>query len=160
MKNQKKMKNNFDQVKKLRVKTKAGVMDCHQALEAAKGDLKKAEEWLRKKGFESASKRVGRETGCGLIEAYTHAEGKIVAVVELCCETDFVARTDDFKKLAHDLAMQVAALKPKNVKELLSQAWIRDESRKVNELIKDLSAKTGENIKVNRLYRLELGKEN
>lgn len=153
------MKNNLDQIKKLRAKTKAGVMDCRQALEASGDNLKKAEEWLRKKGLQSASKRVGRETGCGLVEAYTHAEGKIVAVVELCCETDFVARTEDFKKLAHELAMQVAALNPKNIKELLSQPWIRDESKKIDELIKELSAKTGENIKVNRLYRLELGKE-
>ncbi len=153
------MKNNLDQIKKLRAKTKAGVMDCRQALEASHGDFKKAEEWLRKKGLKSADKRVGRETGCGLVEAYTHGEGKIVAVVELCSETDFVARTEDFKKLAHELAMQVAALNPKNIKELLSQPWIRDESRKIDELIKELSAKTGENIKVNRLYRLELGKE-
>lgn len=153
------MKNNLDQIKKLRAKTKAGVMDCRQALEASGDNLKKAEEWLRKKGLQSASKRLGRETDCGLVEAYTHAEGKIVAVVELCCETDFVARTEDFKKLAHELAMQVAALNPKNIKELLSQLWIRDESKKIDELIKELSAKTGENIKVNRLYRLELGKE-
>jgi elongation factor Ts len=153
------MKNNLDQIKKLRSKTKAGVMDCRQALEASGGDLKKAKEWLRKKGLQSADKRAGRETGCGLVEAYTHAEGKIVAVVELCCETDFVARTEDFKKLAHELAMQVAALNPKSVKELLSQPWIRDENKKIEELIKELSAKTGENIKINRLYRLELGKE-
>jgi len=153
------MKNNLDQIKKLRAKTKAGVMDCRQALEASGDNLKKAEEWLRKKGLQSASKRHGRETDCGLVEAYTHAKGKIVAVVELCCETDFVARTEDFKKLAHELAMQVAALNPKNIKELLSQPWIRDESKKIDELIKELSAKTGENIKINRLYRLELGKE-
>jgi len=153
------MKTSLDQIKKLRAKTKAGVIDCRQALEAGGGDLKKAEEWLRKKGFQSAGKRTGRETGCGLVEAYTHAEGKIVAVVELCCETDFVARTKDFKKLAHELAMQVAALKPQDVQELLAQPWIRDESKKIEELVKELSAKTGENIKVNRLYRLELGKE-
>ncbi len=153
------MKISLDQIKKLRAKTKAGVMDCRQALEAGAGDLKKAEEWLREKGFKSAGKRAGRETSCGLVEAYTHAEGKIVAVVELCCETDFVARTEDFKKLAHELAMQVAALKPKNVSELLAQPWIRDESKKIEELVKELSAKTGENIKVNRFSRLELGKE-
>ncbi|MCJ7804951.1 translation elongation factor Ts [Patescibacteria group bacterium] len=153
------MKTSLDQIKKLRAKTKVGVMDCRQALEAGGGDLKKAEEWLRKKGFQSAGKRAGRETGCGLVEAYTHAEGKIVAVVELCCETDFVARTEDFKKLAHELAMQVAALNPKDVQELLAQPWIRDESKKIDELVKELSAKTGENIKVGRLSRLELGKE-
>jgi elongation factor Ts len=154
-----KMKISLDQIKKLRAKTKAGVMDCRQALEASGGDLKKAAEWLRKKGLQSAGKRAGRETSCGLVEAYTHAEGKIVAVVELCCETDFVARTEDFKKLAHELAMQVAALNPQDVQELLAQPWIRDESKKIDELVKELSAKTGENIKVGRLSRLELGKE-
>ena len=153
------MKISLEKVKKLRTQTKAGVMDCRQALEAAGGDLKKAEEWLRKKGLQSADKRAHRETSCGLIEAYTHAEGKIVAMVELCCETDFVARTEDFKKLAHELAMQVAALNPQDVEEFLSQPWIRDESRKIEELIKELSAKTGENVKINRFSRLELGKE-
>ena len=153
------MKISLEKVKKLRAKTKVGVMDCRQALEATDADLKKAEEWLRKKGFQSADKRAHRETACGLIEAYTHAEGKIVAMVELCCETDFVARTEDFKKLAHELAMQVAALNPKDAQELLSQPWIRDENKEINELIKELGAKTGENIKIGRFSRLELGQE-
>ena len=149
----------LENLKKLRAKTKAGVMDCRQALEACDGDLKKAEGWLREKGIKSADKRADREATCGLVEAYTHGEGKIVAVVELCCETDFVERTEDFKKLAHDLAMQVAAMNPKDAVELLSQPWIKDEKSKIDDLVKELSGKTGENIKVGRLYRLELGKE-
>jgi len=153
------MKISLEKVKKLRTKTKVGVMACRQALEANNGDLKKAEEWLRKKGLQSADKRAHRETASGLIEAYTHAEGKIVAMIELCCETDFVARTEDFKKLAHELAMQVAALNPKDTQELLSQPWIRDESKKIEELVKELSVKTGENVKIGRFSRLELGKE-
>jgi elongation factor Ts len=149
----------LEDLKKLRAKTKAGVMDCRQALEACGGDLKKAEAWLREKGIKSADKRAEREATCGLVEAYTHGEGKIVAVVELCCETDFVERTEVFKKLAHDLAMQVAAMNPKDTKELLSQPWIKDEKSKIDDLVKELSGKTGENIKVGRFYRLELGKE-
>ncbi|HUV43103.1 MAG TPA: translation elongation factor Ts [Patescibacteria group bacterium] len=146
-----------DQIKKLRAKTKAGVMDCRRALEESSGDLKKAEAWLRKKGIESASKREGRETKQGLIEVYLHNDGKIAGLVELLCETDFVARTDEFKKLAHELAMQAAAMKPKNVKEFLKQVWIRDEKETIDSLVKELISKTGENIVVNRVARFELG---
>lgn len=146
-----------DQIKKLRAKTRAGVMVCRKALEESDADLKKAEEWLRKKGIESAKKRAGRETSQGLVETYTHADNKIVAVVELLCETDFVARTDEFKKLAHELAMQVAAMRPKNVKEFLAQPWIRDEKKTIEELVKETIGKTGENIQVGRIARFELG---
>ena len=150
----------LDQIKKLRVKTKAGIMDCRQALEASSGDLKKAEEWLREKGIKSADKRAERATSEGLIEAYNHhGEGKIIGIVELCCETDFVARTAEFKELAHELAMQVAAMKPKNTKEFLAQVWIRDQGRKIEDLVKEFSSKTGENIKVNRVARFELGEK-
>lgn len=147
----------LDKIKKLRAKTKAGVMDCRQALEESQGDMAKAEKWLQKKGLKSVAKREGRETYQGRIEVYTHADGKIVAVVELLCETDFVARTDDFKNLAHDLAMQITAMKPKNIEDFLKQVWIKDESKKIEELVKDLMAKTGENIKVGRIARFELG---
>jgi len=146
-----------EQIKKLRAKTKAGVMDCRQALEASDGDMKKAEKWLRKKGIESASKRAGRETKQGLIEVYTHNDGKIIGIVELLCETDFVARTNEFKQLAHELAMQVAAMNPKNVKEFLKQPWIRDEKKTINSLVKETIGKTGENIVVKRIARFELG---
>ena len=132
-------------------------MDCRQALEEADGDMAKAEKWLKEKGLKSAAKREGRETFQGMVEAYSHGEGKIVAVVELLCETDFVARTPDFKQLAHELAMQVAAMNPKNVEEFLKQPWIRDEKQTIDELVKDLIAKTGENIKVSRIARFELG---
>lgn len=150
------MKIKTEQIKKLRAKTKAGVMDCRQALEESKGNMKKAEEWLRKKGIKSASKRAGRETSEGLVEAYTHHNGSIGSVVAVACETDFVARTESFKKLVHEIAMQVAATNPKNVKELLKQPWIRDESKTIGDLIKELSAKTGENIVVKDFQRLEL----
>lgn len=148
---------NLEQVKKLRQQTKAGVMDCRKALEETKGDLKKAQAWLRKKSVASAEKREGREAKCGLVETYCHSDGRIAAMIELNCETDFVSRTDEFKKLAHDLAMQVAAMNPKNVKELLNQPYIRDEKITVNELVKEAIGKIGENIVVNRMARFELG---
>jgi len=149
----------LEQIKKLRTKTKAGVMDCRQALEENSGDMKKAQEWLRKKGVSSAAKRVNRQTACGVVEAYSHTDGRIVAVVELCCETDFVARNDEFKKLAHELAMQVAAMKPKNISQLLKQPWIRDEKRTVDSLVKEVIGKIGENIVVRKIARFELGEE-
>lgn len=147
----------IEQIKKLRAKTKAGVMDCKKALEESSGDMKKAEEWLRKKGIKSASKRAGRKTSEGLVEAYTHHDGSIGSVVSIACETDFVARTESFKKLAHEIAMQVAATNPKNVKELLKQPWIRDEKRTISDLVNDLRAKTGENIVIEDFKRLRLG---
>jgi len=150
---------NLNQIKKLRSLTKIGVMDCRQALEATNGNLLKATEWLRQKGIVSAEKKASRQTGNGLIEAYSHDNGRLVAVVELNCETDFVARTDEFKKLAHELAMQVAAMNPKDVKALLSQSYIRDEKRTIESLIKETIGKLGENIVVSRLARFELGQQ-
>ncbi len=149
----------LEQIKQLRTKTKAGVMDCRQALEATGGDSKKAELWLREKGISQASKKAERETAEGLIATYSHAEGKIVAVVELFCETDFVARNEEFQKLAHELALQVAAMKPKTAQELLAQGWIRDEKRTMESLVKELIGKVGENIKVGRVARFELGEK-
>jgi elongation factor Ts len=147
----------LESLKKLRTKTKAGVMDCRQALEECQGDFKKAEQWLQKKGIASAKKRADRVTSCGLVEAYTHADSRIASVVELACETDFVARTEDFKKLAHELALQVAAMNPKDVKVLLSQAYIRDETITVENLVKQAIARLGENIVISRIARFELG---
>lgn len=152
-------KKNLDQVKKLRAQTKAGMMACYQALEATNGNMKKAVVWLKKKGIASANKRTDREVRAGLIEAYSHADGRIASVVELNCETDFVARTSEFKKLAHELAMQVAAMAPKNVEKLLSQSYIRDEKMTVEDLVKELIAKTGENIVIGQIARFELGQK-
>lgn len=149
----------IDQVKKLRERTGAGIMEIRQALEAAEGDAKKAIQILKKMGQVKAAKRAGRETTEGLIETYTHSNGKIVSVVELACETDFVARTKEFKNLAHELAMQVAAMKPKNIVELLKQPYIRDEKRTVDSLVKETIAKLGENIVVGRITRFELGED-
>lgn len=145
-------------IKVLREKTKAGVMDARQALEESDGDLKKAEIWLKEKGLRSADKRADRETSQGFIEAYTHhGEGRIVSIVELTSETDFVSQNEDFRKLAHELAMQVAALNPKDIKELEQQVWIRDGKTTIGDLVKETIAKFGENIKIRRIARFELG---
>ena len=146
----------MDQIKKLRFKTKAGVMDCRQALEASKGDIKKAEVWLKKKGLESASKRENRETSHGYIGVYRHHDGAKGSLVSLACETDFVARTKDFQELANEIAMHGTATDPKSVKELLEQPWVRDESQTIGSLIKEMTAKTGENIVIKDFKKLDL----
>lgn len=145
-------------IKELREKTGAGIADCREAIEEAKGDLKKAEEILHKKGFEKAAKKGDRATGSGLIESYVHG-GRIGVLVELQCETDFVARTDEFKTLAHEIALQVSSMNPKNTNALLEQEYIRDPSKTIQDLIKGAIAKLGENIILNRFNRIELGKE-
>lgn len=144
-------------IKELREKTSAGINDCREAIEEAGGDMKKAEEILQKKGFERALKKGDRETGQGLIESYVHA-GRIGVLVELQCETDFVARTDEFKKLAHEIALQVSSMNPKTSDELLKQEYIRDSSKTIDALVKECIAKLGENIVLGRFHRIEIGK--
>lgn len=169
-------------VKELRERTGAGVMECKRALEESGGDLNKAAAILREQGAAKASKKAGREARQGLIETYIHG-GRIGAMVEVNCETDFVARTDDFKHLAKEVAMQVAATGPgwvsnaevpaddraAGVEEfgdekrfvearvLLAQPSIRDPKRTVGDLVQDAIAKIGENIVVRRFVRFELG---
>lgn len=146
----------LDDLKKLREATGAGVSDCRQALEDAKGDYDKAKKLIMERGLEKAAKKGGRETPQGLIESYAHA-GRVGVLVELHCETDFVARTDDFKTLAHELALQVASMNPKNVKELLASPYIRDTEITVEAFIKQTVAKVGENITVAKFTRIALG---
>lgn len=150
------MKIDVAQIKKLRDETSASIADCRKALEETKGDYKKAIEWLKTHGIEKAEKKQDRKTGEGLIEAYIHQNGKIGAMVEITCETDFVARTDDFKKLAHEIAMQVCALNPKDLKALLKQEYIRDSSVTIEQLIKQTIATLGENIVVKSFTRFEI----
>lgn len=146
----------LDLLKKLREETGAGVMDCKKALEENSNDLEKAKEQLTKLGLEKAAKKADREIKAGLVEAYLHATGRVGAVVALGCETDFVARTPDFRKLAREIALQAAAMKPKDVEELLSQAYIRDASKTVKDLLVALSAKVGENIIIKDFKVLEV----
>ncbi len=144
-------------IKKLREKTGAGVVDVREALEMSSNDLKKAEGILKKKGFERASKKADHETNSGLIESYVH-QGRVGAIVEVLCETDFVARTDEFKTLAHEIAMQVASMNPKDSSSLLKQEYIRDPEKTIGDLVKEAIAKLGENITIGRISRFELGK--
>lgn len=150
------MKISLERIKKLREDTGAGVSDCRQALEDAGGDYAKAKKLIMERGLEKAAKKEGRQTQQGLIESYVHA-GRVGVLVELRCETDFVARTDDFKKLAHELALQVASMNPKNVKELLASPYIRDEGVTIESLVKQTTARVGENITVARFTRIALG---
>lgn len=149
------MKITADQIKQLRELTQAGFSDVKMALEEAKGEMKKAEEILRKKGFEKAAKKSDRETKAGLVESYVHG-GRIGVLVSLLCETDFVARTDEFKHLAHEIALQVSSMDPKDVKSLLAQEYIRDGSKTIEELIKETIAKLGENIQLGDFKRSEI----
>lgn len=146
----------LEQLKKLREETSAGVSDCRQALEDAGGDYEKAKKLLLERGIEKAAKKADRQTGSGLIESYVHG-GKVGVLVEVRCETDFVARTDDFKTLAHELALQVAAMNPKDVKVFLKSEYIRDPGLTIEALIKRTIAKVGENITVGRFSRMVLG---
>ena len=145
------------QIKNLRDKTGAPMVRVKDALDKYKGDEEKAEKILRKEGFEKAEKKAKRATSQGLIEAYVHHSGKVASLVEVLCETDFVARNKIFQELAHNLALQVASMEAKDAKELEKQDFIKDPSKKVNELVKEVIAKTGENIRIGKIYRVELG---
>ena len=167
-------------VKELRDKTGAGIMDCRRALEEADGNLARAEELLRARGASTALKKAGRAANQGVIEPYVHLGGRIAALVELNCETDFVARNPEFKALARELAMQVAAMNPRYLEAseipaealaeyngdakraaeelaLLDQPFIREPRRQVRDLVTDAIGKIGENIVVRRFVRFEVG---
>lgn len=145
-----------EQIKQLRQKTNLSVMECKKALEEAKGDENKALEILEAEGKEKAAKKSQRETKQGLIETYIHNNGKLGVILELNCETDFVAKNAQFKELAHDLAMHIAAMDPQDKKELLAQPFVKDEQKKVGDLINEAIAKLGENIKIRKFVRLEM----
>lgn len=172
-----------DLVKQLREKTGAGIMDAKRALEEAEGNMEKAAQVIYQQGLARAEKKTERTASQGLVEPYIHGGGRIGTLVEINCETDFVARTPDFQNLAHEIAMQIAALNPEYVSEseipddvlearvsevgsrdvavkqlaLLSQEYIKDGSMTVDDLIKEHIAKLGENIIVRRFSRFELG---
>jgi len=161
-----------DTIKDLREKTGAGVMDCKKALTEAKGNVEKAIQLLNERGIALAEKKSERVAQQGLIESYVHPGGKIGVLVEVNCETDFVARTDEFKDLAHNLALQVAAMCPECVSQdemsketdadpktacLLLQPYIKDPNKTIQEVVTEIIAKVGENIKIRRFVRFELG---
>ena len=170
-------------VKDLRERTGAGIMDCKRALQDADGSLEKAADLLKQQGLAKAEKKAGRTASQGLVEVYVHAGGRIAAMVEINCETDFVARTPDFRQLARDVAMQVAAMSPKYISEddvpaeewealerehgdrkkaaeavaLLSQPFIKDPKSSIRDLVRAGIAKLGENVQVSRFARFEVG---
>ncbi len=143
------------EIQKLREMTGAGVIECKRAVEEAGGDIDKAVSIIHKRGLTKAEKKGERVTGAGLLETYIHNE-RVGVLLELCCETDFVSRSEDFRNLAHDLAMQVAAMGSKDVDELLKEAYIKDESVNIDSLIKSAIAKFGENIRVEKFCRYEI----
>lgn len=158
-------------IKALREETGAPVMDCKRALEESSGNMDGARRWLRERGAAIAEKKAGRVASQGLVESYIHGGGRIGVIVEVNCETDFVARSDDFKKLAHDIAMQIAATNPKYIgteedipadllpdeQPLLKQPFIRDAGQTIQALVHEAIGKLGENIVVRRFSRFELG---
>ncbi len=159
-------------VRELREQSGAGVMSCRNALIEASGDMEKAQQILKEQGILKAQKKLERSTTQGVIETYVHTGGRIGAMVEVSCETDFVARTDEFKELAHNLVMQVAAMPPQFISDdelpegadvepqadcLLLQPFIKDPSKTIQDIIIETIARLGENIKVARFARFELG---
>jgi elongation factor Ts len=193
-----------EQVKQLRDKTGAGMMDCKKALAETKGDIDQAVDFLRRRGIAKSAKFATRKAAEGLVHAYIHPGGRIGVILEVNCETDFVARTDDFKTLVNELALQIAATaplclakddipndllekekdiyrdlaraegKPEKIMDkivegrlvkfyeeacLMDQIWVKDQDKKVGDLVKELSGKTGENIVVRRFKRFQLGEE-
>ena len=150
------MKITTEMIKKLRERTKTSIADCREALEKSDGDQEKAIKYLREKGAEILQKKKERETKSGIIAAYIHPDKKIGAIVELACETDFVARTEDFRNLAHELTLQIAAADPKNIEELLTQPYIKDESLTMADLMKTAISKLKENIKISNFCRYQI----
>lgn len=146
----------IEEIKRLRSLTGVGITDAKQALTDAGGDFDKALEEMRKKGLTKAEKRGEREARAGLIGSYVH-DGRIGVLVEVNCETDFVAKTDEFKELVKDLCLHIAASEPQDIKELLEQEYVKDPSKTVGDLVKEANAKLGENIVVRRFERLALG---
>lgn len=191
-----------EMIKELRAATNAGILDCRKALTEADGDFKKAVDWLREKGMSSAAKRSDRDASQGAVELYSHGGGRVGVMVEVNCETDFVARSEAFRAFAHEVALQIAASAPKYISEndipadvldheaeiakarvleegkpeavaakivegrikkfkqevsLLSQAYIRDESTTIEQLLHQNVASIGENIIIRRFQRWELG---
>ena len=147
------------QLKELRQRTGSGMLDCRQALEQANGNIEQAVELLHRRAAAEAAKRAARLTGEGRIDSYIHHDAKVGALVELNCETDFVARTDDFRTLARYVAEQVAATPADTLEteaSLLEQPWIRDPSRTLGDLVNEMSARTGENVRVRRFTRFRI----
>lgn len=150
---------NADLIRKLREETGAPVMRASKLLTELDGNYDEALKILKTEGFEKAAKREGRETSQGIIKAYVHHSGKLASIVELLCETDFVAKNELFTELAHSVSLQVVSMPQMTSEELLESDFIKDPSKKMVDLVKEVIAKTGENVKIGRTWRIELGED-
>jgi elongation factor Ts len=146
----------IDQIKKLREETAISISECKKALEEANGDSQKAKEILKKWGKDLSSRRTGRGTEQGIIASYIHSNKKIGVLLELACESDFVAKNEDFQNLAHELCLQITAMAPDNIESILEQLWIKDGTKTIQELIQESIRKIGENIVLKRFDRYEI----
>ena len=144
-------------IKRLREETSCGVIDCKKALEEAKGDITKAKDLLRKRGLEMAAKKSDRIAKEGRVEAYIHHGNKIGVIIEVNCETDFVARSEDFCAFTRDVAMHIAAMNPENVQALLAQPYVKDAGKSIQDLLNELVSKIGENTVIGRFIRFKVG---
>lgn len=147
----------MDAIKQLREETGAGIMDAKKALEESGGNLDKARVWIEKNGLKRADKKADRDAAAGVVYSYIHHDNQSGSLVELRCETDFVARTDDFVSLAKELAMQVTSNQPESVESFLSEAYNRDAKKTIEEVIKGISGKVGEKIELKRFVRFRVG---
>jgi len=145
----------INQIKKLREETGISISECKKALEEAKGDFKRAKEILTEWGKKFAAGKKEKETEQGIISSYVHSNKRVGAMVQLHCESDFVARSEGFQKLAHELCLQIAAVDPDQT-PLLSQPWIKDQSKTIKDLIEEYISKFGENITIKRYVRFEV----
>jgi elongation factor Ts len=159
LKERKKVANKIsvDLIRRLREETGAPVIRVKKVLEETGGNQEKAMQILLQEGFEKTSKRAERATTEGVVVTYSHHTSKVASLVELLSETDFVARNELFRALADNIALQVASMNPGSVEELLNQDYIKDPSKKISDLVKEVIAKTGENIKIGRIYRMAIG---
>lgn len=146
----------IEDIKKLREETGAGVLEIKQVLEEVNNDVEKAKKELEKRGAKKAAKKAERTANDGLIHAYIHSNGRVGSMVHVACETDFVARTEDFQNLVHNIALQVCTMKYKDIEELLQEDFIKDSSQKISDLITKTTAKVGEKIEVKRIVRFSV----
>jgi elongation factor Ts len=146
----------IEKVKQLREELGIGVIDIKKALEEAGEDIDKAREILAEQGLAEAGKKADRETNQGYVATYTHSNGKVGAMVELLCETDFMARNEEFRQFAQDLCLQVASMNPENVDELMEQKFVKETDKTIEEVLKLNIAKFGENIQIGDIARFAI----
>lgn len=145
-----------EDIKKLREETQAPVMEVKRALEETRGDPEKAKKILTEKAMIRAEEKKERKAGDGMVFSYVHAGGKVGVLLDLRCETDFVARTDTFQNLGKELCLQIASMDPEDVEKLLEQEYVRDPSKKVGDLVGESAGTVGENIRVERFTRYQI----